>query len=282
PSPPPSSEEDIASVLARYLAVPLYEVLLPDHLRLRDRSSWADYKNAIVRVCALKGVKHHLRRPYHSAFEAWMKEDELCMALIKLNICDIGRLALPEYVFAADYWESLVALHEKRDVWAERKRRLREEVIKPMVLGMAGWVFVAFVVGFRHAIETISSLHGVGDNLNHQQMWPQPLRGCPISQEEMDERDEWQRKDELCKAVITLNIKDFPRYGIPAGKNTHANVVWKQLVQMHTKKRRCWEVLFGWVRPLTGLEKGLLVLVVALLWLHTLTVAEVRVTSRRY
>ncbi|KAI0358059.1 hypothetical protein OH77DRAFT_1238918 [Trametes cingulata] len=135
---------------------------------------------------------------------------------------------------------------------------------------------------FRHAIETICTLHGVAQNLHHDKVWPPPFRGCPIPQEELNEREDWQRNDELCKAIITLNIRNFPGYRIPAGASTPASVVWEQLVKMHTKKRACWQVLTGRVRPLTGLERTLLVLLVGLIWLHVTIMSDMRFTPRRY
>lgn len=136
---------------------------------------------------------------------------------------------------------------------------------------------------YRHAMETICRLHGVDENLQFLfcEAWAESPTACPTSDERAKERDEWLRKEELCKAIITLNIKDFTRFGIQAGRGIDASRIWRRLVEMHTKKRRCWEGLFAWVRPLTGLEKLLMFIVLALLWHLFMVASELRGGMRR-
>ncbi|KAI0794067.1 hypothetical protein C8Q74DRAFT_1193958 [Fomes fomentarius] len=86
-------------------------------------------------------------------------------------------------------------------------------------LGLTNWA------EYKHAIETACALTG------------------------------WQRQDALCQAIITLNVRDFPRLGISAGKAVPARDVWAALVALHTPKKRWWTIFKpDWARPLTRLE----------------------------
>ncbi len=108
---------------------------------------------------------------------------------------------------------------------------------------------------YKHAVETVCRLKGVADNLtviHAYAPWP----------EEHEARDDWLWREELCKAIVTLNVKDFPAYGVPAGQDVHARTVWWRLCEMHRPKRRCWG-LAEWVRAPTRLEWVLLWLLLA-------------------
>ncbi|TBU27288.1 hypothetical protein BD311DRAFT_844515 [Dichomitus squalens] len=85
---------------------------------------------------------------------------------------------------------------------------------------------------------------------------------------ETDERDDWRWREEVCKAIVTLNIKDFSRYGVSAGKDVHARTVWTRLAEIHKPRRRCTGLLELFKpRPFTKLE---LVLLAALVLLRLL------------
>ena len=115
---------------------------------------------------------------------------------------------------------------------------------------------------YKHAVETVCRLKGVAENLTSA--------GAGLFAHRVnifeDEPDDWSARDELCKAVITLNVKDFPRYGVLAGEDVPARAVWARLVEMHTprpKKRFCAR-LEEWLKPMlpTPTEWMLLVLLV--------------------
>ncbi|KAI0708826.1 hypothetical protein C8T65DRAFT_206357 [Cerioporus squamosus] len=65
---------------------------------------------------------------------------------------------------------------------------------------------------FKQAIETVCRVAGVEDNLTC---------GWRAGQWSAEECDEWAERDELCKAIITLNIRDFSSYGVSVGKETY-------------------------------------------------------------
>ena len=67
-----------------------------------------------------------------------------------------------------------------------------------------------------------------------------------------------------CKAIITLNVSEFPRFSGLAAKNVLARTVWAHLVKVHEAKSR-FAGIFKWVCSLTLLET-LLGLVIFLLW----------------
>ncbi|KAI0630569.1 hypothetical protein C8Q77DRAFT_1133966 [Trametes polyzona] len=125
---------------------------------------------------------------------------------------------------------------------------------------------------FRHAIEIICILHGVGHHLDF--MNPQHATSSLPKEPTVAQWKEWDREEALCKALIMLNVKDFLRYDIDPSVHT-ANEIWEILVMMHAKERRWWEDPFGWVRPLTTLE---MVLVVLLLTLQRIEEAILRHT----
>ncbi|RPD64228.1 hypothetical protein L226DRAFT_376137 [Lentinus tigrinus ALCF2SS1-7] len=102
---------------------------------------------------------------------------------------------------------------------------------------------------YKQAIETICRIAGVEDNLT-----PERHGGR--------QDEDWAERDELCKAIITLNVRDFPRYGVSAGKETPAHDVWAQLVKIHSPKRWCGLFKLEWIRPLTRLEWMLLMVAV--------------------
>ncbi|KAI0708822.1 hypothetical protein C8T65DRAFT_206230 [Cerioporus squamosus] len=104
---------------------------------------------------------------------------------------------------------------------------------------------------FKHTIETICRVVGVEDHLTSE---------TPVGEWYPED---WAARDELCKAIITLNVRDFPRYGVLAGKDTPAHAVWAHLVKIHEPR---FGGLFKWLRPLTMLEWALLGLVILLLW----------------
>ena len=113
---------------------------------------------------------------------------------------------------------------------------------EPLRLGTASWP------EYKHAVETACELTGVSANLASS-----PARGPALLA--VDKAD-WQRQDELCKAIITLNIKNFPRFHIPAGRDVPARAVWARLVAIHSP---------SWCQQLTVLVlAALLVLVFAL------------------
>ena len=122
---------------------------------------------------------------------------------------------------------------------------------------------------YRHTVETICRLYGVEHHL-----FSDYLEGEFDSlEEERAAQEEWDREQALCKAIITLNIKNFPEYSIEAGYRVYARYVWDQLVRMHTRPS-WWKTLFGWARPPTRLEILLFVLLLASLWLHCLIIRE--------
>ncbi|PIL25129.1 hypothetical protein GSI_13018 [Ganoderma sinense ZZ0214-1] len=94
---------------------------------------------------------------------------------------------------------------------------------------------------YKHAVETVCRLKGVADNLT-------AMDAYAIWHEDDDGREDWQWREELCKAIITLNIKDFPAHGVRAGEGVPARVVWARLCEIHRPKRR-WRVLTELVRP---------------------------------
>ena len=98
-------------------------------------------------------------------------------------------------------------------------------------------------------------------------------RGQSDRHPERHDKD-WVACDELCKAIITLNVRDFPRYGVSAGKETAAHDVWAQLVEIHSPKRWCG--LFEWIRPLTRLEWILLAVMAMFALLFTIAAADVQ------
>ncbi|RDX48187.1 hypothetical protein OH76DRAFT_1484102 [Lentinus brumalis] len=104
-------------------------------------------------------------------------------------------------------------------------------------LGVTNWR------DFKQAVETACRVAGVEDNLTR--VWR-------AGQWSAKECDAWAERDELCKAIITLNIHEFHRYGVSAGKETTAQEVWAQLIQIHAPTRWVW--LCRWVRPSTRLE----------------------------
>lgn len=135
-------------------------------------------------------------------------------------------------------------------------------------LGLTNWA------EYKHAVETACALTGVSEHLTRARMPPGGILGFaddPFQPEEMYdyELNEWQRQDALCQAIITLNVRDFPRLGIPAGKAVPARDVWAALVAVHTPKKRWWTIFKpDWARPLTRLEwvlVGLLFFVMILL-----------------
>ncbi|KAH9857308.1 hypothetical protein C2E23DRAFT_720799, partial [Lenzites betulinus] len=284
PSLPP---RDPASVLERFRAFPLSELIFPEHLRLRDATTWKAYKNAVQLVCELKGVEKHLERPAineHRAPAWWNEEEKLCRAIILLNILDIGRFDLDDCTFTVECWEELKRVHEP-----PARTRPKRETCFEFVRASLGrtfarrwvWLLMGWWIGvYRHAVETICCLHGVEQNLEFLADWATEsptLSGTPDGGQA---REEWLRREDLCKAIITLNVKDFPRYGIRAGPHCHASVVWRKLVEMHTKKRSWWEMLFGWMRPFTALEKVLLMVILACLWQCWFLGSELRYCRR--
>ncbi|KAL1944973.1 hypothetical protein VTO73DRAFT_2593 [Trametes versicolor] len=275
----PSPSLTLARVQTRFRALPLSELILPEHLHLRGRRTWKTYKHAIETVFKLKGLQGHLERTdlwYQSEPTRWNEEQRLCRAIITLNIHDIERLRPENGEHAVDYWERLTALHEGTTALRELQAyKMNQNIDIPglflpahLRLGQTNWH------EYRHAVETICRLHGVDENLEFSQPWVESPNST--SDERVKERDEWFRREDLCKAIVTLNIRDFPRFGIQAGWGSDANKIWRGLVEMHTKKRRCWEGLFAWVRPLTGLEKLLLFIVLALLWHLFMVASELR------
>ncbi|KAI0642144.1 hypothetical protein C8Q79DRAFT_987799 [Trametes meyenii] len=128
---------------------------------------------------------------------------------------------------------------------------------------------------YRHAVETICQLKGIDHHLDRFIFEVDPKLPHAEREEAYEER---RKNDALCMAIITLNIKDFARYGIPAHPGTHPGGVWHKLVKMHTQ-RPWWEALigrlFGWMRRPTYLEVVLLVLLVWSLWLHLATSTEI-------
>ncbi|KAM5534664.1 hypothetical protein V8D89_011676 [Ganoderma adspersum] len=97
---------------------------------------------------------------------------------------------------------------------------------------------------YKHAVETACRLKGVAESLT------------------MINAGEPER-EELCKAIITLNVVDFPAYGVPAGEGVHAREVWARLCEIHRPKRTCWG-LTEWVRTPTRVEWFLLWLLVVM------------------
>ena len=114
---------------------------------------------------------------------------------------------------------------------------------------------------YKQAVETICRVAGVEDNLTY--VW----------HPERHDKD-WVACDELCKAIITLNVRDFPRYGVSAGKETTAHDVWAQLVEIHSPKRWCG--LFEWICPLTRLEWILLAVTAMFALLFTVAATDVQ------
>ena len=118
---------------------------------------------------------------------------------------------------------------------------------------------------YKHAVETVCRLKGVDENLMAND-------ACLFAHRKdflQNEPDDWWVRDELCKAIITLNVKDFTRYGVPAGENVPARTVWARLVEMHKPRpKKGWSVrLREWLgpMPLTSVELALL-----MLWILTI------------
>ena len=113
---------------------------------------------------------------------------------------------------------------------------------------------------YKHAVETVCRLKGVAENLTPAGVRLFAHRRVFFE----DEPNDWSARDELCKAVITLNVKDFPRYGVPAGEHVPAHTVWARLVEMHKPRpKKRWSVRLGqWFgqTPATAMEWVLLVL----------------------
>ena len=118
---------------------------------------------------------------------------------------------------------------------------------------------------YKHAVETVCRLKGVAGNLAVIRHYGPP----DPRPEDIDEgraREDWLAREELCKAIVTLNIKDFPAYGVPVGEGVHARTVWARLCEIHRPKRTCWS-LMEWVRTPTWTERVLLFLLyLALFW----------------
>ncbi|KAI1793527.1 hypothetical protein LXA43DRAFT_1059874 [Ganoderma leucocontextum] len=89
---------------------------------------------------------------------------------------------------------------------------------------------------YKHAVETVCRLKGVAENLAVIRAYPPDWLEDDVD----EERDDWLARDELCKAIVTLNVKDFPAYGVPAGEGVDARTVWARLVEIHRPKRTCW------------------------------------------
>ncbi|KAI0819140.1 hypothetical protein BC628DRAFT_1342399 [Trametes gibbosa] len=53
--------------------------------------------------------------------------------------------------------------------------------------------------------------------------WPEYRHAYPTRDERTKAPNEWLKEEDLCKAIITLNVKDFPRYNIRAGPDYHAS-----------------------------------------------------------
>ncbi|EIW58263.1 uncharacterized protein TRAVEDRAFT_20326 [Trametes versicolor FP-101664 SS1] len=285
PSPPPELSRE---VVTRFRTLPLSELIFPDHLQLRGRGTWKTYKRAVEAVFKLKGLERHLKLPAvcESSGSRWDEEEKLCRAIIFLNIHDMEHLYPKDREHIGFYWQRLAALHEG-PVGAKWVRVICTKFLSVM-LGLAlaslllliANVLVKYARIYRSAIMDRVAVLAFSSN-NYHNAWAESPTTCPTSDERAKERDEWLRKEELCKAIITLNIRDFPRFGIQAGRGFDANTIWRRLVEMHTKKRRCWEGLFAWVRPLTGLEKLLLFVVMALLWHLFMVASELRGGMRR-
>lgn len=91
---------------------------------------------------------------------------------------------------------------------------------------------------YKHAVETACRLKGVKESLT------------------MINAGEPER-EELCKAIITLNIVNFPAYGVSADEGVPPRNVWARLCEIHRPKRACWG-LREWVRAPTRVEWFLL------------------------
>lgn len=147
----PSPSLTIARVQTRFRALPLSELILPEHLHLRGLGTWKTYKHAVETMFKLKGLQGHLERSdlwYEFEPTRWNEEQRLCRAIITLNIRDIERLRPESGERAVDYWERLTALHEGTTAQRECAKAVWTKGLRPMVLGMVGWIlFIVLVVG---------------------------------------------------------------------------------------------------------------------------------------
>ncbi|KAI0369172.1 hypothetical protein BV20DRAFT_968364 [Pilatotrama ljubarskyi] len=104
----------------------IQDIIFPAHLRLRA-GNWENYRLAVEIACRLHGVESHLDTSASTPLPAdgegrarWMREDELCKAIIIFNVENFAGLEVStKERYAGGIWQSLrmKMVHDRAELW---------------------------------------------------------------------------------------------------------------------------------------------------------------------